>query len=458
MKEPAPDSPIPTPKEGQDPILREDAAIAPALRLSAYLLLGVHGMGRSGAAVGARALRLLVSLGGVVVPPVAGSLFLWLLAMPVSGRLAVLGERPSIDALLVTLGDALGPHIVTVLLTLGATVPLARAAVDVVLFGRLRDAWASGPRSLRALFAGFGSFYLLALIQLGLFVGGFLFLSPICELVLRMLVQVDAPTGARAVMVLLVGMLALGVAWLRYVVMVLAAHLTWRPRFFAATAAAALAAPVVQWRIYLPLGTLWGLGYGFLLASASFVGAGVVPGLISGGALPVRGLILIGLIGTFGFVLATWVDAVLVATVGHRLGDIGSSKRAAAPLPGRRAQVPIELAPAGFFEVGEAAAYGVSPPFATTFEAVLGYAPSEDRRAGWTLPPALAGWQPVALDRTAAGSDELVLTPPPDKVAVPRTAEPAPAPSGPRRLSDLTPGRAVHRTAHGGREVVYRSS
>ncbi len=458
MEEPAPIPPI---SEAKDPILREDAAIAPPLSLTAYLLLGVHGLGRSRTALLARGSRVLVSAGGVLMPPVAGSLFLWLLAMPAAGRLRELGARPSVDGLLAQLGSWMGDHMVTVLLLLGATIPLARAAFDVVLFGRLRDAWARRPRPLRTVFRGFGSFYLLALIQLGLLVGGFLFLSPIIDLVLRMLVQESPPAGARFVMVVLVGMLALGVAWLRYVVMVIAAHLTWRPRFFAATVAAALAAPVVQWRIYLPVGAIWGLGYGFLLASASFVGAGALPPMLDGGTIPVRPLLLIAIIGGAGFVLSAWVDAVLVATVGHRLGDIASTRDAVTVIPGRQQQVAIQLAPEGYFPVGEPGAYEARPPFATTFEALLGFAPGAAQHEGWALPPMLAELTPVSLDRTAAGGEELVLESEAvaRELAEPRQDESAlPAVLAERRLSDLRTGRAVHRTAAGGREVVYRAA
>jgi hypothetical protein len=439
-----------TPSLDDDPILKEDAAVAPALPASAYAMLGVHGFGRRRGSLSIRALRGLLTGAGPVLVTAAIAAFLWLLAMPRSGRLAVLGERPSVHALLTLAGDAVGgtPFVLLALLALG--VPLIRGALDAALFGRLRDAWTPHARPLGAVLRrSLGAFMLLACVQAGLLVGGVMFLSPLVELLLRLLVQPSPPAAATFVLLVLAMGIVSVLFTLRFIVLVLAAHLAWRPRFVAATLASALAAPWVHWRTYLPIGLAWWWLSTSVLLGAAVVLASAGPMWLATGAVSVRSTVLLGLFAVSGTVIGAWLDAVLVAMVGHRLGDVGSGDEPS-PLPeGAPAQARIILAPPGVFGKQPDAAYGATPPFRRELVALLGYLPTADPMEAWEVPAPLRALERVAAERSHGGGWELVLrggAPPQAAEAAQRAVD---------RFSSLPLERRAYRSAGGALEVRF---
>ena len=448
----APEHAAPTnPSLPDDPVLKEDAAVAPALPATAYAILGVHGFGRRRGALGLRVVRALLTGVGPALVAAAGAAFLWLLAMPRSGRLAVLGERPSVDAVLTGLADMMGHTWLTVAGVAALSIPFVRGGLDAWIFGRQRDAWVRQARPVGGVMRRtLGPFVLLALVQAGLLIGGCMFLAPLVEVLLRLLVQ-PRPAAAAT---LVLGALALGIVTtlfaLRFVVLVIAAHLAWRPQFVAATLATALAAPWVHWRTYLPLALTWWWWSTMVLIAASVVLASAGPSFVLAGEVSARAGFLLVLFAAAGGVAGAWLDAALVAMVGHRLGDIGTNEDVLALPEGALPQVRIVLAPPGWFDVQPADAYGASPPFRRTFDALLGYTPSVDPLASWEHGETLAAFEPLAVDRTSGGAWELVLRGPSSPHA------PSDAPAAPRTFGELSQQRGTYRTAGGALEVRFR--
>jgi hypothetical protein len=418
--------------------------------MAAYLLLGARSFSRARGLLLWRLLRAPVTALGALLPVAVGGVFLWLYAMPSSGRADILGDRTSIRGLIEGTGFEMSRGVWMVMLAVGAALVVGRAAVDAMIFGSYRTTWLKEGESLgKRLRRTCVPFVGVAMLHLGLLVGGTMFLSPIVDVLLRMLLRHADQPGVSFAMFGLAVVCVLTIAWLRFFTMVIAGHVVWRPTFFVGTITSALSAPITQRRSYAPLLILWMSAFSGWVVMASIAAAPIVGTWAVGGNPAIRDGVLLGLIVSAGFIATAWFDAVLVGLVGHRLGDVGGARLPEAPPAGELPQVSIRMAPFGAFPLGPHEAYTQTPPFVRTFRELLGHEIVLDPFEQWSLP--VSGVVATGEHQNAAGGREL-------SVAA-HDAEPASVDGGAksRRLTDLQKhlGRAVHRTDAGGREVVF---
>lgn len=456
MEEGSPDNPIETSPDRLAKVLRDDAALAPAISLSRYVTLATGAIARAPMAWTYRALGLPFASFGALVPTLIGSYFLWLLAMPPEGRAHWLGEDPSADALLAPYAESFGARGLVVMLVLLVGMPALRGVFDALLYGQLVDGFTRRHRDAGAILReSWLGFFGLGLLQLGLCVGGIMFLSPVLAVVARVLVHHAGQLGPDVFLVICVILCMSTFAAIRTLVQLIAAHLAWRPRYVAGAIAAALAAPYSQRRIYAPLLGAWLLGFAAFASLASLLGASVVPLAIAGADVSNTAGVVLGVVGGAAVVFVSWYESVMLAMVGQRLGDIDDGTKQ------ETRDVGLEPPVRGVYGPPSAApvAQGARPPGTprgayfgvTSFEALFGYTPTLDPLDGWSSGVAALDALPrVAFRRAPSGGNELVVVP--DAVEpTPRTQRPPPG-----RLAGVEPmlDRKVLRTEAGGREVA----
>ncbi len=442
------------PGDRREPLVPNDGVMVRPRSFQAYARDGWSAVAGMGGAQVLRVIREAPPLGGGLLPALLGGAVLHLLALGESERDAWFGFPERVDAWLVSPAAETWVELLPVLLMSALVVVALRGALDALLYGRLRDAVSdrvrSGAELVRGGWIAFGG---LSLIRLAFVSGTVMFLTPVFRAVAR--TALEAPTDGRAVaFTSIVVALVIGVlGYFRFVTGVCAAHLAWRPRFFAATLVAGLVAPVRQPGLYLRLYVGWITGFVALHGLAALLverclaahAAGVTP------AAAVVGLVAIAGVGC---VAAGWADGTLAAIVGHQLGDIGEI--GVDDGDGER-QHTLDPAPSGVF------AGSGEPLVPVSFADALGYRPRLKAAAEWVASggaPARA--RPVALRETAAGAREWVgaldaIDEPVDEALVAPT--PAPPASREPGLAGLRAevARANLRTAGGALEVSWRA-
>jgi len=304
------------------PLGFDDALLTAPLGLLQYARLGTLVFGRSLRGWPWRLVRLLVSSAGTFAPALAGGLLWWLLAQDESGRRAILATSFVFDDWLASRGVALGAWGLIGILLLAVTLLLARATMDAAWMGTLRDA-ATGVRRRTSdcVRETAPAFLGLSLIRLGLFMGSLMFLSPFFRVAGRMAVHEGATFRTTAFIAVSI-VVAVGVlAYLSFFLCVIATYLSYRPRFFAGTVIAGIAAPFRQWRQFVWIAPCYMLAWAMLWLAGSVASTDLAGSWFQGGSFPASATGA-GFVAAVGFLAAAWFDSFLAALVGHRLGDV----------------------------------------------------------------------------------------------------------------------------------------
>ena len=383
--------------------------LVPPLGVWRYLGFGAEILPRTRSVVSLRLLRALLSIAAAMAPVTA------VIGMTIS---AVHQGNPSeFDAFFARWTGS--PDAATILLmgAIGATglLLILRALVESLLFGAMRDA-ALETRTrtgihIRRRFAGYLA---VGTLQVGLLTGGMMFLSPVAVKVAQALM---ADPSSPQVVSFAVGASALAsmtLIYLRYVVMLIAAYLTWRPDFVAGSIIAALAVPFREFRLFARFGSLWGgIATSFAVLTVSI--AWPLFGLVLRGewnwVSPVRVLGALCLV-VVALAAEALMDTALVAMVGHRLGELdgGEEVLAHARPNATLAQKQERLEPAirGIFALANESE-AARPASIVSFRAILGYEPQWGDRESWVAPDAFRELRAGEEFRSAGGATEVVF-------------------------------------------------
>jgi hypothetical protein len=297
--------------------------------------------------------RLGVSAAGTFAPALAGGLLWWLLALDESGRRAILATSFVFDDWLASRGLVLGAAGLSGILLLAVVLLVLRALLDAAWFGVLRDTATGIRRSVRGWWHETAVvFFGLSLIRLGLFMGSLMFLSPFFRVAGRMAVHEGASLRTTTFIAISIGVSVGVLAYLSFFLCVTAAYLSYRPRFFAGTVIAGIAAPFRQWRQFVWIAPCYMVVWAALWLAGSMASTELAGAWFQGLSVP-ESATAAGLVAATGFMLGAWFDAFLTALVGHRLGDVtaatlesnlqGSSGNAKAHGMSSSPQIPASL-------------------------------------------------------------------------------------------------------------------
>ena len=356
---------------------------------------------------------------------------------------------------------------------------VARSWFDARYFARLRSRFGVRPPGSGSLA---GAFFGVHLIQLALGLCAVLFTSPLIVVLIRMSSQPANPGRAAFVTGIIVAVFVV-LGYMRYLLVVMSAQMAWRPRFFAGSFVAGLSAPLREPGFHGRLALFWLSGAMLLSIAGGAATIPIVEGIATGTAGDLSPSLYLGLAAFIGigFAFGMWVDATLVAQIGHQLGDLSresleqpapvpakvqpAAPKASAPLAIRSPQERLEPPVEGIYEAGSEAARLGEPTSVVRYEDVLGYRPSAVAAEEWTIP--VRDVTDAAFDQvatTSGGAMEVWLELPDASVSQPGRAvveaEPAVVVSaedarGFERLeAGLRP--ANHRTAAGATERVWR--
>ena len=266
--------------------------------------------------------RLVVSMGGTFAPALAGGLLWWLLTLDESGRRDILATPFVFDDWLASRGVVLGASGLGGILLLAVVLLVMRAMLDAAWFGTLRDTATGVRRSARAWWRETAVvFFGLSLIRLGLFMGSLMFLSPFFRVAGRMAVHEGASLRTTMFIAVSIGVTVGVLAYLSFFVSVTATYLSYRPRFFAGTVVAGIAAPFRQWRQFIWIAPCYMLAWAVLWLAGSIASTDLAGAWFHGWRVPSSSAGA-GLVAATGFTAAAWFDSFLAALVGHRLGDV----------------------------------------------------------------------------------------------------------------------------------------
>jgi hypothetical protein len=303
----------------------DDALLTAPLGLMQYVKMGSRVFVRSLRGWPWRLARLPVSVGSTFAPALAGGLLWWLLTLDESGRRSILATTFVLDDWLASRGVALGAAGLTGILLLAVVLLVARAMLDAAWMGTLRDTATGVRRSVRGCWQETASVFLgLSLIRLGLFMGCLMFLSPFFRVAGRMAVHEGATFRTTAFIGVSVAVSVGVLAYLSFFLCITATYLSYRPRFFAGTVIAGIAAPFRQWRQFVWIVPCYMFVWAALWLAGSVASTDLAGAWFTGWSVPVSATAA-GFVAAVGFLAAAWFDSFLVALVGHRLGDVAAS-------------------------------------------------------------------------------------------------------------------------------------
>lgn len=450
----------------------DDSALVAPVSITGYVRAGQLTRARARWVGMLRLLRLPVSFGVTGFPVLLLSALVLAASDASFAETSVSRTRQWTDALANAPG--LGPSVFV--LTLGGLVfgCGGLAVLDATIWGRLRDAASSRRRSAAAAARESGAgFFGLTLIRFAMYSATLMFLSPLLRVGIQIAQERLTQGAAAALVVVLGGIVAIALAALRFVLAVCGAWMTWRPRFFLGALVAGLTAPYRRPELYGAVALRWLPAYFVELISAvAVILLGVAPSTVP--ALRDNPILLFAVVVAFTSSrrVGLWLDATLVAVVGHQLGELdlaevarqktvmpSSNKSAASTQP--RFEPPVR----GLYV--PTAPGSQAPRSIVTFEQLLGHPAASGLARIWSPSSALLDVEQDA-QATQGGALELRLraaveAPSPIGVASAErasTARNAPAvpsagPATPEEL-DAQLDRAVVRTAGGAAELRWR--
>ena len=461
-------------------ILVTDSTSVPTLSLAFYLDASIRTVAGAQGAIALRMLRGLAAFGMGLTPIFVVATALWYGNLTDVERAAWYEQSQQSADIFELFGlDSSGRSVALFcgVMLLGL---VARAWFDARYFARLRARFGVRPPRSGSLA---GAFFGVHLIQLALGLCAVLFTSPLVVVLVRMSSEPAAPGRAAFVTgVILAVFIALG--YLRYLLVVMSAQMAWRPKFFAGSFVAGLSAPLRTPSFHGRLALFWLAGAILLSLAGGAAAVPIVEGAVSGALNQLSPSLYLGLAAFvgIGFAFGMWIDATLVAQIGHQLGELSrealdqpqpapaSAKPAgsvvSAPLAIRSAQERLEPPVEGIYVPGSEAARLGEPTSVVSYEDVLGYRPSAVAAEEWTIP--VRDVTDAAFDQvatTAGGATEVWLELP-DPTVVSQPGRIAPDVEAPavqtagdvEGFERLRPGLrpANHRTAAGATERVWR--
>lgn len=403
-----------------------------------YLALGARVLGAAPASIGWRAFRHLSTLGSAGFAALIGGATLRFVSFPAETAEAMAtlaaSPAPTLSPSAPFVAIALG---VAMMVLRGATMAMGASALRQAITGKQEDA----ATALRNGWAGFTG---LSFLQASLVLGAGAAVLPVAAALAEQVARGDGASLSAEWLVVALGVGLLGLATLRYAMMLVEAHLTWRPGFVATAVRAALGAPLRRRPLHGRLWALWAFGSGLVTVVGATFGTIVVSCWFDRVPVPAPALGGMMMTAVIGVLVGAWFDASLAGASAHALGV-----RRETELFGRPTLAPVGSAGAEHLGVRgrwvEASRPLAFPPAPPARGVASAGAPSatEPRPESEDTPGAAAPAGPDSESRTTEA--------PPEAQSAGGGAR------TPTRLADLEGGigRAAYRTAGGDVEVSW---
>jgi hypothetical protein len=478
MRVPTPDNDAEKSKAGALAMVDDNPLVAP-IPTEDYARAGRLTRARAGGVTLLRALRLPLSLGATALPTMVLAVLMMAIVDP------SLAARPSSDSELWLEPLATSPRLaMTAFAGTIAAILFGGAAIsvlDTIIWGRLRDAAGTGHRAVSTMLrqSGWG-FVGVTLVRFAMYASILMFLSPLLRAGVQAAQRGATPGLTIGVEIAITTAIVVTLGWLRFALASCSAWMAWRPRFFMGALVAGIVAPWRRASLYGAVGLRWFPAFIIeQVLGASLILYVLAPELVPGLGASYVSLFIVIVAFSFARRTGVWLDATLVAIVGHQLGEldlarIGRENVAMATQPGnaRLRQYPFEPPVRGVYVGATPDSTSPTPRSIVTFERLLGYGPAQRSAAPWVLPSTLL--EPGGdLEATRGGLLELPTRAAPGAdttAAVPSLAisahetlqasRPAPMPEGgPSTFAELEAQleRAVVRTSGGAPEVRWRA-
>jgi hypothetical protein len=375
----------------------------PPLSVGEYLRFGFGMLGRTRELHGVRAIRSLLSFAASSAPIMLIGVLAWIFGSTAGPPNA---SQPTVPDALVLDGAS-----IVLALTAIIAVIFGRSICDAAIFGAYRDATGDGTRVTerwyRRTIPGYAT---VILLQLGLLAGTTMYVAPAATRIVRGIAE--SPSGlSHPAIPIAVFVFCWIIIAVRFVTMIVPAYLTWRPDFVAGSIFAAIGVPLRNLRISLSFLGFWTSTFGLLVFSLAwialhamvrFMDDALVLTAVEVGAIAVVWLCM--------SIVDHWMDATLVAMVGHRIGMIptraveeNEPSASTTSLDDQR----IESYPRGFFRRYDPAEDG---DLLFTFESLLGYRPVNGDRERWLVPEELGDIGVIGAGWSASGALEVSVT------------------------------------------------